>query len=256
MTRETILRMPEPLPTIKLWTPELLGLITFFMGFPSSVTLASINWIRMGKNRKAIANIVGSIIAFLLIVILPDAVGTFLGIVINLGYIAYLRQQMKSDIEKITDHKIQNANWFGGAFISLIGWVIPLSIYLVGAIFFSPGLAYFHDGNSDMQKGDYNSAITNYTKSIEHDPTIPAAHLNRGLAYFNVSEYDLAIADFNEVLALDPNYDLAYFNRALVYETLGRTNEAVQDFEKVLKITTDASLRQDAEKELQKLNGQ
>lgn len=91
-----------PTPTIKLWTPRTIGFMTFFLSFLFGITLASINWMRMGMKRKALVQIAGSIIVILAIMLLPDNFGRLFSLLINLGYMVYLHQQMKNDIESLT----------------------------------------------------------------------------------------------------------------------------------------------------------
>ena len=50
------------------------------------------------------------------------------------------------------------------------------------------GIAYHH-------KGEYNSAVANFTKAIELDPSISQLYLARGMAYYQKNEYGHAIKD-------------------------------------------------------------
>jgi hypothetical protein len=43
-----------------LWTPNTIGILTFFTGFPTRITLASINWFKMGMKGKAFAHILAA----------------------------------------------------------------------------------------------------------------------------------------------------------------------------------------------------
>jgi hypothetical protein len=106
--------LSQPKPTIKLWTPNTIGTLTFFLGFPGGITLAAINWIKMGMKRKAFAHILLGIVGILTLFLLPDSLGRTLGLAINIGYISLLRQQMKGDIEKLDGFDVQNAHCFVG----------------------------------------------------------------------------------------------------------------------------------------------
>lgn len=250
----------QPLPTIKLWTPRTIGFLTFFIGFPSGITLASINWIKMGMKRKAMMHISICIIGIIVIALLPDAVGGIIGLALNLGYITLFRKQMKSDIEKITNNSVQYAHWLSGILVSFIGWVIVLIpviiIFLIQQYIPGTSSYYYTRGNNYLDKEDFNNAIASYDKAIELDPQDVYSYNNRGLSYLNLGNFNRAIADCNEAIELDPNFDKPYYIRAYAYEGLGQTNDAIQDFEKVLELSTDTTLRNFAEEELQKLKGQ
>ena len=127
----------QPLPTsvisptstslpVKLWTVQVISSTTFFLGFPAGIVLASINWMRMNLKNKAltylIAGAVGIIVVPFLAIILPQGVGTILGLLVNFGTLYLLQKEMKVDIEKFkaANNVVQNANWFGGCLIGLV----------------------------------------------------------------------------------------------------------------------------------------
>lgn len=260
MSIENSPSIAQPLPTIKLWTPNTISFLTFFIGFPSGTTLAAINWIRLGMKKKALAHIVGYFVSLSVLFLLPTNLGRLFGLLVNLGYVAYLRQQMKVDIEKTSNYNIRYSNWLSGTLVSLIGWGVFL-VFGIVMVFLQPLIPgtssyYYAKGVDYFDKGDYKNAVTNYDKAIERDPKDIYSYNNRGLTYINLGDYDRAIADFNKAMELDPNYDKPYYNRALAYEDLRQTSDAIQDFEKVLELSTDLTLRKYAEEELKKLKGQ
>jgi tetratricopeptide (TPR) repeat protein len=57
-----------------------------------------------------------------------------------------------------------------------------------------------------------------------------------------------AVLQFNEALSECPDYTDAYFWRGQSYAALQKTAKAVADFKKVLELTTDADMRQEAQK--------
>ena len=122
----------QPTTAIKLWTPMVISLMTFFLGFPSGIVLASINWIRMDLKGKALIHILGGIVGLLAIRLFPEGTGQLLGLVINLGYMTYLHQQMKNDLDTVTNANIQYAHWFGGLLISIatIGIIVIVAFVL------------------------------------------------------------------------------------------------------------------------------
>ena len=58
--------------------------------------------------------------------------------------------------------------------------------------------------NGEMNKGDYDVAIADYTKAIESDPTLPTPYINRGLARQAKGDVDGALADDDKAIELNP----------------------------------------------------
>lgn len=254
MVIETLQPEIEPTRTIKLWSPNTIGTLTFFAGFPAGITLASINWFKMDKKLKAYTHILVGVIGMVAIYFLPDGITRSLALLINLGFVAYIRNQMKADIESLTHYKVENPNWFSGFLTGMAGWVMA-AVILIIIVFLEPiipGTAsyYYERGVDYSEKGEFESAISNYSKAIERDPDDIFSYHNRGLSYINLGEYDLAIADLNKTLEIDPTYDNAYYNRALAYKGLGQIDNAIKDFQKVLELTSDPELLILSEQEL------
>ncbi len=63
---------------------------------------------------------------------------------------------------------------------------------------------YEKQGGANVSKGDFDAAVSDYTKAIELNPSAATALFGRGIAYFNKKSYDLAIADYNKLIELTP----------------------------------------------------
>ncbi|MFC2066753.1 tetratricopeptide repeat protein [Chloroflexota bacterium] len=85
---------------------------------------------------------------------------------------------------------------------------------------------HFHQGNNFNEQGHYDEAIEEYTKSIELDPKLALAYVNRAKAYNEKGQYDLAIVDCNKAIELDPKLDVAYGNRGIAYGSKGQSKES------------------------------
>lgn len=68
---------------------------------------------------------------------------------------------------------------------------------------------YFFKGIAMDELGEYEKAISYYTKALEIKPNLPDIFQNRGLAYYHNKQYDEAIADYKKALELNPNFELA-----------------------------------------------
>ena len=120
MTVETLQLGIEPTRTIKLWTPNTIGAFTLFLGFPSGISLASINWFKLRMKWKAFVNILLGIIGIVIISLIPENLTRPVALLINLGFVAYIRYQMESDIDLLTDYKVESAHWVSGFFLSSV----------------------------------------------------------------------------------------------------------------------------------------
>jgi tetratricopeptide (TPR) repeat protein len=50
------------------------------------------------------------------------------------------------------------------------------------------------------KKGQYDQAISDYTKALEIDPNLADAYHNRGVVYGRENQPDQAISDFTEAI--------------------------------------------------------
>ena len=75
-------------------------------------------------------------------------------------------------------------------------------------------------GNEANTQGDWDLAISEYTRAIELDPT---AHdySERAYAHAGLGNVEAAITDYTDAIALDDQSGLAYSQRALLYNELG-----------------------------------
>jgi TonB family protein len=95
---------------------------------------------------------------------------------------------------------------------------------------------YKKQADENAAKGELDTAITNYNKSIELNPKNPSVYLNRALVFYKKKDYEMAIADYDKVIEINPKELIAYSNRANSFEKLGNTEKAVADYKKILEI--------------------
>ncbi|HHT9119287.1 MAG TPA: tetratricopeptide repeat protein [Candidatus Hypogeohydataceae bacterium YC41] len=91
-------------------------------------------------------------------------------------------------------------------------------------------------GNAYFAKGDYDRAISFYSKALEINPRYSEAYNNRGGAYNGKGQYDQAVSDFNKALEINPKLAEAYYNRGLAYQHKGQYDQAISDHNKALEI--------------------
>ncbi|HDQ16353.1 MAG TPA: tetratricopeptide repeat protein [Bacteroidetes bacterium] len=115
-------------------------------------------------------------------------------------------------------------------------------------------VTYYNRGNYLQGQGDfsmadnqkkalnfYESAIKDYTKTLELQASNIGAFSNRGITYAKIGEYQKAVDDFNQVVKIDSTYGNVYSNRGNAYGLLGKWNLAIDDYNKALKLNPNFS---------------
>ena len=98
------------------------------------------------------------------------------------------------------------------------------------------GAAHKKQALAAAQKGDYDTALAEFTKALQADPKDPEIYNNRGSIYTFKGQYDQAIADFNQALKLNPRYANAYYNRGVAYYNKSLYDKAIGDFTKCIEL--------------------
>jgi lipoprotein NlpI len=70
------------------------------------------------------------------------------------------------------------------------------------------------------EKGDFESAIGDFTKTIELKPDYPEAYYYRGISYANKDEVGPAMDDFQMATKLKPDFIAAHGNLNRIVSTL------------------------------------
>jgi tetratricopeptide (TPR) repeat protein len=100
---------------------------------------------------------------------------------------------------------------------------------LIAAIYTNRGVIY---GKS----GQYQKAISYFTRAIELNPEDAETYSNLGKAYAGLGQYLKAISDYTKAIELDPKYAVAYNNRGLAYYDLGQYTQAISDYTQAIEL--------------------
>lgn len=78
--------------------------------------------------------------------------------------------------------------------------------------------------------GDWNAAVTNFSKMIKRDGSAKEYYQCRATAYFMLGQYTNALYDITQVIRLDNRNATNFANRANIYYSLKEYSKAVEDF--------------------------
>lgn len=98
---------------------------------------------------------------------------------------------------------------------------------------------HVQSGSDHLQKGDYQQAITQFTKAIGMSPFGAMLYFNRGLAFYKSGKMKEAEEDFDRALVLDSRMVNALSYRGLCREKLGKERAALEDYTKALQQKPD-----------------
>jgi tetratricopeptide (TPR) repeat protein len=90
-------------------------------------------------------------------------------------------------------------------------------------------LARFHDG-------DYEGAVSEFTKAVELHPGFPSSYDSRGIVRRYMGDWDGAMADHTIALDLNPKGWSAYNNRGNLKTVMGDWEGAVNDYTKAAEL--------------------
>jgi tetratricopeptide (TPR) repeat protein len=94
----------------------------------------------------------------------------------------------------------------------------------------------FRQGFAAYKKGNYKTAIENFSKFTEISSNNAVAHILCGLAKQALSDYVGAIKDYSEALEINMEAQVSYYNRGLAKQALSDYTGAIKDYNKAIKI--------------------
>jgi len=90
----------------------------------------------------------------------------------------------------------------------------------------------YNRGVDNFKIGQYDQAISDFSKAIEINPRFAMAYNHRGIVYDSKGQYDKAISDYTKAIEINPKYAEAYNNRAVSYYYKGEYDKAWEDVHK------------------------
>jgi Flp pilus assembly protein TadD len=98
---------------------------------------------------------------------------------------------------------------------------------------------YFNRAFQEVNNGNHQSGIADFTEAIRLKPTWAEAYYNRGFSFYYLKRYVDAIADYTEAIRLKPDLAIAYCNRGIAYEVLSQFDKAINDINEAIRLKPD-----------------
>ncbi len=102
--------------------------------------------------------------------------------------------------------------------------------------------SYNTSGDDSFERGDYEDAISSYTRAVEIKPDYAEAYVNRGNAYLRQQKFDDARADFDKAISSKMDFAEAYNGRGLANLTGAEgddINRAIIYLDKAIELKPD-----------------
>ena len=84
-----------------------------------------------------------------------------------------------------------------------------------------------------MEQQKFEDAAVEFHKILPLDQKFVPAHVNLGIAYFNLQKYEEAIEELQAALQLDPDQIRAHFMLGLIYRNQDQAEQALEEFQQV-----------------------
>ena len=91
-------------------------------------------------------------------------------------------------------------------------------------------------GEKERSQGNYNEAISLFTKAIQINPKSFKAFFNRAFSFDKIGLYNQAISDYTSTIYLKPNQSFCYYNRGITYNKIGELEKSIYDFSKAIEL--------------------
>ena len=105
-------------------------------------------------------------------------------------------------------------------------------------------IEYFQ-GQLDILKGNFVSAIEHFDAAIKYNPRDGAAYNDRALSMVEIGIIDDSFAYFDKGIAVEPDYATIYHNKGWLLNNIGRHTEAIKYFQIALMLEPDRAVTYD-----------
>lgn len=104
---------------------------------------------------------------------------------------------------------------------------------------FDKSRVFFYRGTALLYAHEYDRAISDFAQAIQITPLYLAAHINRGVAYYENGDLQSSLSNFSKAISLYPDEESGYGNRAHIYLKLGQYQNALKDINRCIELFPD-----------------
>lgn len=97
-------------------------------------------------------------------------------------------------------------------------------------------LSHYQQGMNLLGAGDFQNAVSQFTRALAIMPDYADAYVGRGKALQATGQNNAAAADFERALAANPSLDAAYTSHGVIQRSRGDSPEALADFTRSLRL--------------------
>ncbi|NEO97862.1 MAG: DnaJ domain-containing protein [Symploca sp. SIO2E9] len=98
---------------------------------------------------------------------------------------------------------------------------------------------FYARGIAKALEKNYQSAVKDYTKAIELNPSFLEAYIERGASRYKLGDARGALQDCNQALEIDPNSTQAYYYLGRARYRLGYTASAIKAYTQAIRLKPD-----------------
>lgn len=91
-------------------------------------------------------------------------------------------------------------------------------------------------GISDIQQGNFDSAVHAFSQALQQTSDSVCAYANRAAAYYAQGNHESALNDLSRALELAPDLFTLYVNRGMIYRQLEDSERAAADFGQAIRL--------------------
>ena len=116
--------------------------------------------------------------------------------------------------------------------ITILFTAVIIAIIAVPVVAYSTGQMAFQQhekGTAAFSAGDYQTALKHHLKAADMANDIPQYRAGLARTLHALGQYDRALSEYTRVLELQPGQEAALCGRALTYDAIGASNLAEED---------------------------
>jgi len=111
--------------------------------------------------------------------------------------------------------------------------VILLPLLTISFVYYE---RYYESNRYELDQKKDKTDDTPREKITLKDPKDDDAYYNRGNTYYDKGQYDKAISDYSKAVEINPKFADAYINRGIAHYSLGNYNSVCDDWLKACKL--------------------